>query len=129
MTFSRKLTLASAIIVALAALIAFASQVQATCESCYGIWTADPLGNSYHDAQCCLSSSYLCSNLAEDGWSLERSNLEWCSNPWLDGYGYTCDGQDGCSSGGWGGGGGGECTILPGEFCPTSCPSCTIFYY
>lgn len=127
--FSRKLVLAAVALVSLVALTVATTELQAYCEDCYGVWTADRYGNSYHDAQCCFDDSYLCSNLFDDGWTLERSNLEWCSNGWANGYGYTCDGQEGCSSGGPGGGGGTECDIAPGEFCPSSCLSCTPYYY
>lgn len=49
-------------------------------------------------------------------------------------YGGACLNTNVCSSGncggpGWGGGGGDdECSVGPGEYCPVSCPSCTIYY-
>lgn len=33
-----------------------------------------------------------------------------------------------CGGPGWGGGGDDECSIGPSEYCPVSCPSCTLHY-
>ncbi len=129
MTFARKLALASTIVVALVALIGFSTQVQAYCENCYVTWVDLGPENSYQDAQCCLSGSYLCNNLAEDGWTRSKWDLQWCSSTWINGLGWVCNGDEGCSSGGLGGGGGDVCSIVPGGYCPAECPICIINYY
>lgn len=105
------------------------------CDDCYTklIEENDP-DNNWMDAQCCTSGSGHCAMLAADDYWLTMSDMEWCSNNWVPGWGYNCSGQsDSCSaggggSGGGGGGGGGNCSIRPGAWCPAECASCEISY-
>lgn len=104
------------------------------CESCYSNYEVDRQGNVYQDAMCCLTDSYQCDFLEQDGWSQQWSGRSWCSVTWDEIFGgYNCNGSGTCSTGGGGvggggggGGGGSQCHLGPGElYCPASCSRCT----
>lgn len=110
------------------------------CESCYE-WSGERCGPGtngdgqsclWGDAICCIEGGGLCDQFSSDpDWTLVIVRSENCRVEWSEAIEeYLCAGTSwNCSSGGGGGGGGGGCTVSPGEFCPASCPSCTIQYF
>lgn len=101
------------------------------CDEC---WTkfveGTPQYDGYTEAQCCVAGTMNCELLQNQGYDMEKWAMEWCSETWVVGTGYVCNGESGsCQSGGGGGGGddgggGGGCTIRPGQWCPPSCAAC-----